>query len=342
MKDLLGITKAEGPAKVLPSVASLFADSLEFRALLRKSVVVLSSLIAVSFTVNAIKRGEDHFLVCGVLTAVCLTAAILVSRVPEGSKHLMTSVNALMILLVAAICFQVVHGGVSAILVWTLPFFLIWVSFLPTLPVVLAGVICSFLTVSLAPAHTVIPENLLLALASILVVHFGKQQVRKQMELSESDPLTGALNRRYLINELDKLRANYIRNSRETSLVLIDIDGLKQINDTFGHLKGDAVLKTLVLVINQRIRGTDSLFRIGGDEFALILYDAGAHASVSVANELRRLVKDAAPETLPSYGISFGVCSVKESVSAEDWIDKADLALYRAKASGGDSVELAE
>ena len=123
--------------------------------------------------------------------------------------------------------------------------------------------------------------------------------------------------------------------------MLFDVDGLKEINDRFGHRSGDETLKFVVKTIQQRVRATDALFRIGGDEFALILDGAKAHAALNVANEIRGLIRDKKPGELPDFSISFGVCAVDDSSSPEDWLDSADEALYTAKSKGGDTARLA-
>ena len=133
------------------------------------------------------------------------------------------------------------------------------------------------------------------------------------MHLAASDALTGALNRRYLLTQLNASRADFTRDQRLSSLVLFDVDGLKEINDRFGHRFGDDTLKFVVDTIQQRVRASDALFRIGGDEFALILVDAKAHAALAVAKEIRSLVKTNKPSELPDFSISFGVCAVDDS-----------------------------
>jgi len=181
----------------------------------------------------------------------------------------------------------------------------------------------------------------MLAVATFMVVHFAKVQVRRQLQLASSDVLTGALNRRYLLTQLSSMRADFVRTKRISSLVLIDIDGLKSINDSFGHSAGDAVLTSFARITKERVRGSDLLFRIGGDEFALILSDAKSHAALSVSNDLRQLVKEQIADGTPDFSLSFGVCCVEDSASANDWLERADEALYEAKAHGGDTARLA-
>jgi diguanylate cyclase (GGDEF)-like protein len=123
--------------------------------------------------------------------------------------------------------------------------------------------------------------------------------------------------------------------------VILDIDGLKALNDRFGHKVGDDALKAVVDVTNQRIRGSDSLFRIGGDEFALILADAKSHDALTVSNDIRRLLREHLSDDRPQFSVSFGVCCVDESTSPDDWLERADEALYEAKQGGGDVARMA-
>ena len=170
---------------------------------------------------------------------------------------------------------------------------------------------------------------------------FAKQALKEQLQLASSDSLTGALNRRYLTSQLETRRADFVRNQRVSSLVLIDVDGLKALNDRFGHKTGDQVLKAVVDITLQRIRGSDSLFRIGGDEFALILADAKSHDALTVSNDIRRLLREHVSSDRPPFSVSFGVCCVDETASSDDWLARADEALYEAKRGGGDVARMA-
>lgn len=273
--------------------------------------------------------------------SLTVVALALVWRVPTSSRHLIPTLHAVMAVMVLNICIQVVHGA-SALLVWTLPFYLIWIMLLPTVLVAIAGVAVSVVTTYLADNHPVVPSNYMLALASAVVVHFGKEQVKRQLQLASSDPLTGALNRRYLLTQLASMRAEFVRAERISSLVLMDVDGLKAINDSFGHKVGDAVLESLATIVRERIRGSDALFRIGGDEFVLILGDAKASSALKVANDVRQLIREQVPQELPDFAISFGICCVDDSSSADDWLERADEALYEAKKLGGDAARMAK
>ena len=314
-------------------------DSREFRELMRKTVLYLSTLQTFAGFINMYNRGETHSQMWLSLAFSCL-ALILFTRLSLSSRHLFNAVHVLMAIMVLNICVQVIHG-ISEQLLWTLPFYLIWIMLLPTMVVAVFGLVVSLVTTFLAENHTLIPAHYMLALSSAIVVHFAKEQLREHLHLAASDALTGAFNRRYLLTQLSARRADFIRDKRLSTLVLLDVDGLKEINDRFGHRFGDDTLKFAVDTIQQRVRASDALFRIGGDEFALILVDAKAHAALTVANEIRGLIKTNKPSELPDFSISFGVCAVDDASSTDDWLDLADEALYTAKNSGGDTARVA-
>ena len=314
-------------------------DSSSFRIIMRQSVLALSLMLSFGTIINMINRGETHvlmFLSFGASTVFLVVAA----QVAASSRHLMTTLNVLIIAMLLNIHIQVLHG-VSPLIVWSVPFYLIWILIYPTWLVAIVGCLISGTFIHFAPDHPVIGANWMLALATACVTHFAKQALKEQLQLAASDSLTGALNRRYLVSQLETRRADFVRSQRMSSLVILDVDGLKALNDRFGHKAGDDVLKAVVDVTNQRIRGSDSLFRIGGDEFALILADAKSHDALTVSNDIRRLLREHLSHDRPQFSVSFGVCCVDESTSPDDWLERADEALYEAKQGGGDLARMA-
>lgn len=340
MRDVLTkLSKENLIGHVSRSAETRLLEGSDFRAVVRRSVLYLSTLLAFGGLLNLINREEGHismWISLGIASAVLA----ITWRVPPSSQYLIVRLHGLMAVMVINICVQVVHGA-SSLLLWTLPFYLIWITLLPTSLVAIIAAVVSAVTTWLAENHPIVPANYMLGLSVVLVVHLGKEHIKELVQLASSDALTGAFNRRYLVAQLSSMRAEFTRNGRISSLMLIDLDGLKMINDHFGHNKGDAVLKTLVNIIRQRVRGTDTLFRIGGDEFALILVDAKASAALTVANQLRELIREQTTKEVPSFSISCGVCSVDDSTSPEEWLERADEALYEAKRQGGDVARMA-
>lgn len=157
--------------------------------------------------------------------------------------------------------------------------------------------------------------------------------------LSATDHLTGAWNRAHLdrVIEAEISRSQHFR--QPLSLILFDIDHFKHINDTYGHQAGDAVLRELVLLIRNRIRASDLLFRWGGEEFVVLTTAVGYRNAEVLAETLRRAV---AQHPFPAVGddlrVSLGVAEYCNGEDAQTWFHRLDEALYAAKESGRDRV----
>ena len=179
-------------------------------------------------------------------------------------------------------------------------------------------------------------------LVSAWLVFAMTEQSRRLKGMAITDSLTGAFNRRYLELQAARGLQDWERHQRSVSLLLLDIDNFKKINDEFGHSVGDAALKSLVSLMKQRIRGVDTLCRFGGEEFVLLLSETTDTQAKIVANQLRRAVEN--EQVLP-WGvmtISVGVCDVRQVPDIQTWFKLADGALYSAKNLGRNRVELAE
>ena len=163
-------------------------------------------------------------------------------------------------------------------------------------------------------------------------------QLRALQEQAVTDPLTGAFNRRQLDESLAAAVERRRRTGERASMLLLDIDRFKDVNDAFGHAEGDRVLKALVALMRQRFRKLDRLFRFGGEEFVLLLPGTKFGDAFAVAEELRALVLDA--QLLPDWhvSISVGVAELAIEQSPSAWLGDADAALYRAKRAGRNRV----
>lgn len=175
------------------------------------------------------------------------------------------------------------------------------------------------------------------AFAFALITNRQREQL---MHLATKDSLTGAGNRRALDTKLAELVNAFRRSGEPSSIILLDLDHFKKVNDVYGHAAGDQILKSLTEIINLRIRVTDSLYRIGGEEFVVVLDGQDLHRAAHLAEQLRTLVD--ANELVPdrSVTISLGVAELKAGESPNDWLHRADEALYRAKDAGRNSTSL--
>ena len=170
-----------------------------------------------------------------------------------------------------------------------------------------------------------------------------------QAELKEQsirDPLTNAFNRRYFMDVLEKELSRSKRENILFSLVMIDIDHFKNFNDEFGHQAGDLILQRLVQLIQVHIRKEDTICRLGGDEFIILLPKASPEDAYSIAEKYRVSCENMKVEfknNLVNITISSGIAgSHPTTMNAEDLLSAVDEALYRAKRSGRNCVRLSE
>lgn len=176
-------------------------------------------------------------------------------------------------------------------------------------------------------------------LAAVTLLMLCIQQ-RTLKEQAMTDPLTGAFNRRHLDCRLQAAIARRNRTGEPVSLLLFDVDHFKGINDTMGHAAGDQVLKRLVALVTGRARKLDVLFRVGGEEFLLLLPGSAHDGALTVAESLRHAIAVADLLHGRRLSVSIGVSELQRGQSASAWMEDADAALYRAKQGGRNRVDL--
>lgn len=168
-----------------------------------------------------------------------------------------------------------------------------------------------------------------------------KEAYRRIEELAEIDELTGALNRRSIMQVLDEATAQARQNGTPCSIVLIDLDWFKRINDAHGHPTGDDVLRTFAITMFANIRGGDRFGRYGGEEFLLVLPDAPADAAVRLAERLRQIIAGldwSAFSAGLQVTFSAGVAAPRGDETTDSLLARADRALYDSKAQGRNRV----
>ncbi len=159
----------------------------------------------------------------------------------------------------------------------------------------------------------------------------ARQKMVELETLASADPLLGILNRRAFVAELNRSLAMVDRYGQPASLVFVDLDDLKKINDGRGHAAGDAALKHVVAVISDNIRQTDVFARLGGDEFALILTNAGKDVAAQKAAALaEKVCATPSPEGI-AVSITCGVVEIVKGVTAEAALIAADKIMYEQK-----------
>lgn len=159
--------------------------------------------------------------------------------------------------------------------------------------------------------------------------------------LNITDHLTGVYNRRYFEESMERLLIEANAQCQPLSLIMFDIDHFKHINDRWGHLCGDKVLKSLCARIRSATRKTDLLCRTGGEEFALICPNSELNDTRGLAEKLRVLISTLPFDELGQVTCSFGVATWAPLESFDDFIRRVDAAMYSAKSSGRNRVKIA-
>ncbi|MBA3842573.1 MAG: sensor domain-containing diguanylate cyclase [Actinobacteria bacterium] len=160
--------------------------------------------------------------------------------------------------------------------------------------------------------------------------------------LADLDALTGLHNRRYFHEALAREATRAERYSRRLALIVIDLDDFKSINDRVGHLTGDAVLAEAAARMLSVVRGADIACRVGGDEFAIVLPEAGSEDAELLAGRVAHAVSMRPIANAGTLLLSAGVAELREGDRPEQLFERADAALYRAKESGKARTVLAD
>jgi len=177
------------------------------------------------------------------------------------------------------------------------------------------------------------------------------QTLTQRLERAEAaafnDPLTGLLNRRGLEKAFGDLGPR-LTSPEGTSLLVLDVDRFKEINDAYGHPVGDQVLRGVAQILRARIKGVDIAARVGGDEFAILLPETGFSGALALAEKIRaalfqaRLRRTGSDQQIGHVSISVGVAHSAEPINLDQFMQKADAALYVAKREGRNRVEAAK
>jgi diguanylate cyclase (GGDEF)-like protein len=295
--------------------------------------------------------------------------------VPFGLWHLYSgnyAVGGLMLLISATIAFRSIRGydnDYDAFLAWLLTIELLVAMFFGYASVGVPATYWSYplffviiflwpreqsgpsiivsLAVLLPAAYYYLDQEVAIRLSITLVLfcYMGYQLVgiliRMQDKLERQamcDPLTGAYNRRQLNRSLEQANEEVKRGFGPISLVAMDIDNFKSINDTFGHKAGDTVLKNLVNVLHAERRKLDTVFRTGGEEFVILLRNTSETGARNFAERLRRIVEKSTLLEGHVVTISIGVAEHAIDETEDQWLNRADVCLYKAKNDGRNQV----
>lgn len=174
--------------------------------------------------------------------------------------------------------------------------------------------------------------------STAIVSYFHLKTLARLEPLATTDQLTGLYNRHYFTSELVKQINTWRRHQQSLTIIILDIDYFKKVNDTYGHLAGDYALKSLAKICKNQLRDIDTLARIGGEEFAILLPTTSVNGGMQIAERIRKVAEDYDYEYEGNtfhMTVSLGIAELTdETWSITEFIGAADDMLYKAKHAG--------
>lgn len=320
-----------------------------YRARIMSSLAVAATVFLLPFSINAYMQSRPALatgILCGILILGINALAIYLKKTPPLPLPLLLAP----IVVGTAISLKI-QGFYGAL--WCYPSVLLFTFALSrrmanvcSIAVLLTISALVYRFIGLEYAIRFSATLGLTIVLSNIVLFIIRDLHQRLIDQAVVDPLTGAFNRRHMERCLTDAIERHRRTAAPASLLLIDIDRFKRINDQFGHGKGDGVLNDIVALIRKRARKIDLLFRIGGEEFMLLLSDTPETDAAAVAEQLRgaiagsRLLELAGSRLLERFPVtvSIGVSELQTQDSLGSWMKRADEAMYEAKRTGRDRV----
>ena len=166
-----------------------------------------------------------------------------------------------------------------------------------------------------------------------------RKRLEEQLrQFAITDPLTGAFNRRYLLQVMEREISRVQRHARPLSLIMFDIDHFKRVNDTFGHERGDAVLKGIAALARERLRHSDIFVRWGGEEFMILATETDLSQAIALAELLRAALRQSPFPDVGPITISIGVTQYRPNETLDQWLKRVDDLVYQVKREGRDHI----
>jgi diguanylate cyclase (GGDEF)-like protein len=305
-------------------------------------VAFVSALILTPFGINNFIQGR-YILGCLTLliSLFCIINAFLCYR---GQYHLGINLLCIAPAITSTIIFATYELGVKGSY-WAFLVVLGLYFVLPKKWAWKANII--FVAIIIPVAYLVIEQPILVRFSSVLLgVSFfallSMSEITKQhyliKEKAITDPLTGVYNRSILQFTLEQGLNLFNRVGISRTLIMLDIDHFKKVNDELGHDVGDTVLKQLGKLLQDFFRDTDTIFRIGGEEFLVAVYNVDKAKALDIAEKLRLKIEQSSLVPEHTVTVSIGVASLEADIDWTEWMKRCDDQLYRAKSNGRNQV----
>lgn len=310
--------------------------------------LILSSIAALGVAPFAVMRMMAGEWLVAVIDTIIVVGFIALGTLVYRTKRVRFASIAISILCVSGVVSTVYLRGPQQVY-WAYPALMVAFYLIkPREAILLALVTLAALIPKLVPSsssfHTM---TILITIIVTCAFAYGfslvnSRQQNQLISMATIDSLTGAGNRRALEIKLAEVIAAFKRKRLPVSLILLDIDHFKNVNDVHGHAAGDLILQRITEIVNLRIRVTDGMYRIGGEEFVVVVDGQDIKNATYLADQLRTLVE--VNELVPDRAvtISLGVAELQVDETSSDWLHRADGALYQAKRSGRNATSVAK
>ncbi len=315
----------------------------DFRRKSSLGVALTALVVLTPFSVYNFLQGRVIFGVGSLAIVIALT--INAWSIRHGRYHPIFTLFGLVPAMTGFLSYTVLNQNMVGVM-WCYPVVL---SYYFMLPERMAWAANTFLLALVLPATWLAIDHALAlrAVATLLAtsafsaifIRVISVQQKRMHALAVTDPLTGLSNRTLFDATIEQAVAQYRRTSMPMTLVSLDLDHFKAINDTLGHSAGDGVLREMGELMRKRVRRSDKAFRMGGEEFLVLLYNTDAENGRRYAEELRGAVEGHSFLAAQTVTASLGVATLRPEEEVKAWMKRADDNLYRAKEQGRNRVE---
>ena len=319
-------------------------EKLDHLSINEKIILFISALFVLCISIAGFLRLLDGAIIVGLFDlALCAIAlSISIFTIKQKYPHVMRT--CMVLIIVGGIIATTVMQG-SAQIYWLFPGMTALFFMVRPITAVLIAIVTSLIVLLIAAHQLSVVALTIICIALFatnLFVYLLSMEMdnrhQKLMALASKDFLTDIGNRRAFEETAELAIESYRQKQQPSCLVLFDLDNFKKLNDEHGHQIGDQVLQFVANCVRGRLRKNDNLFRVGGEEFALVLFNCNLADGAELCESLRlHLHQDAGNE----YEVtgSFGVAQLGRACNSLDtWLKQADDAMYRAKKSGKDRV----
>lgn len=307
---------------------------------------ILASLGIAPFVVIRYLNGE---IINAVVDLAIVVVALGSAAITYWRKQATQTISNITAVLYSAGAVAVAHLNEPIFVFWLFPALLANFFLLTPNTGLLANVLAIAAIVPIAlrqetPTHTFAMLSSLLICGSMAYT-FALLTARQQAVLENvatKDALTHLGNRRAMNDEMRMSINDSARNRIPATLIVLDLDFFKMVNDKFGHSVGDGVLIDLANLLTKRVRKTDRVFRYGGEEFVILARNTALEDAAVIAEQLRAQIELELRDPEGTLTASFGLAQLNDGESLEDWFNRADKAVYKAKQLGRNCVVAAD